>query len=160
MVMKSFKYKEADKRKPKYMASAKQKQVFYAILANKGILDQKENLVWGASNMRTQRCSELNYNEMKELLEKLQDPNPKSQAPSPKSQQEQSMDTMRKKIISNFRKMGYEKDGKADMYRINGWCLNYGHAHKLMNNYSYEELVKLVTQAESVYATFIRDLKR
>jgi hypothetical protein len=68
-------------------------------------------------------------------------------------------DRMRKKVIALFHKMDYQlPSGKIDMQQVNAWCVKYGHKHTILNNYSYEELTKLVTQAESYLKTFIKAL--
>lgn len=64
----------------------------------------------------------------------------------------------RRKIIALFAQMGYVKDGKADMYRINGWCMSHGHLKTMINDYHGSDLTKLVFQAERVYKTFIETL--
>ena len=43
------------------------------------------------------------------------------------------LQNQRRKIISLFRKMGYEKDHKADMQRIYKWVKEYGYLHKSLN---------------------------
>ena len=65
---------------------------------------------------------------------------------------------MRRKIIALFRKMGYQEDGKADMERIYAWVLKYGLLNKSLNQYTYDELPKLVTQVESIYKKHLQSL--
>lgn len=73
----------------------------------------------------------------------------------------QSETKQKRKIIALFAQMGYlTDDNKADMQRINNWCIQYGHLHCNLNGYKGSDLVKLVTQAEEVYNTFIRDVCR
>ena len=69
-------------------------------------------------------------------------------------------DRQKKKIIAIFCKMGYVKDDKADIYRINGWAMKYGHLHKKMNDYHGADLTLLVSQAEEVYKTFLDGLSK
>lgn len=65
-------------------------------------------------------------------------------------------DKMRKKIISYFHKMGYqEEDMTINMDRVNNWCCRYGYLHKRLNDYTENELPKLITQVESVYTSFL-----
>lgn len=60
-------------------------------------------------------------------------------------------DRMRRKVIACLRAHGCNTpDGKADMVRINAWCVKYGHAHKALNHVTNAELPRLVTQAERV----------
>jgi hypothetical protein len=68
------------------------------------------------------------------------------------------MDKQRKKIIALLCKVGYTKNGVADMPRINQWCEKYGYLHKSLNSYTEKELPFLVSQAENVYKKFIKSL--
>tara|TARA_R110002111_G_scaffold206272_1_gene270645 strand:- start:403 stop:669 length:267 start_codon:yes stop_codon:yes gene_type:complete len=66
-------------------------------------------------------------------------------------------DKMRKKVISLFIKQGYTlPNGKADMLAVEAWCEKYGYLKKPFNSYKYEELPKLVTQAENMYYSFLK----
>lgn len=63
---------------------------------------------------------------------------------------------MRRKIIAIFHKMDYRlPGGKIDMEHVNEWCIKYGHKHVQLNDYKYNELTKLLTQAENYYKTHI-----
>lgn len=63
---------------------------------------------------------------------------------------------MRRKIIGLFRKMEWQDNGKADMERIYAWTLKYGYLKLPLNEYTYEELPKLVTQVETIYAKYLQ----
>jgi hypothetical protein len=64
---------------------------------------------------------------------------------------------MRRKIIALFHKMGYKlENGNIDMQHVNDWCVKYGHKHKELNSYNYNELCDLLTQAESCYKSFLK----
>lgn len=67
---------------------------------------------------------------------------------------------MRRKIISRAHEMGWKTpEGKADIERIDNWCLNYGYLKKKLNQYTYNELPKLVTIfEEKVYKQFLSGL--
>ena len=67
---------------------------------------------------------------------------------------------MRRKVIALFRKMGYECDGKADMRKIYAWAEKYGKYHKPLNGHNGKELSGLVSQVESMYQSFLRELHR
>jgi len=62
----------------------------------------------------------------------------------------------RRKIIALFCQMGYVKDLKPDMDKINAWAVKYGHLDNTdLNGYHGADLGKLVLQAKNVYSTFI-----
>jgi hypothetical protein len=77
---------------------------------------------------------------------------------SGKSFQSEQLQKQRRKIIALFRKMGYEKDDKADMQRIYEWVLKSGYLKKSLNQYSASEIPKLVYQAEQFYKSYIERL--
>jgi hypothetical protein len=84
--------------------------------------------------------------EYKEFIEWLS-----TQYPAQTSTELLACDIMRKKIISLLRKIGYAKDGRADMPAIYAWVLKYGYLKKPLMDYTHSELPKLVTQAETFY---------
>ena len=66
---------------------------------------------------------------------------------------------MRRKIIAHFHKMDYKlESGQINMKRVNDWCVQYGHKHMELNAYDYNELTKLLHQAEQYYKTFIEGI--
>jgi hypothetical protein len=69
-------------------------------------------------------------------------------------------DRQKKKIIALFCNQGWTKDGKADIYRINGWAMKYGHLHKKLNDYHGADLTKLVSQAEEAWKTYVDGLSK
>lgn len=106
---------------------------------------QKEAIVSGISNGRTTSTRALTADEARDLIKWL-----KSQDPD-----EQVNDRMRKKIIWLAREMGWEKDGHADMLRIDNWCLKFGKFKKRLSSHSRTELSTLVSQFETVHRDFI-----
>lgn len=126
---------------------------------------ERSDVIRQFSNGRKQGLSQLTAYEYQELLRWL---NRKfgggratmhcgSTPPPPFNEKE---DRQKKKIIALFCKMGYVKDDKADIYRINGWAMKYGHLHKKMNDYHGADLTMLVSQAEEVYKTFVDGLSK
>lgn len=64
---------------------------------------------------------------------------------------------MRRKIIALFHKVNWKKpDGRIDMERVDAWCIKYSQFHKSLNQHKYTELVKLCTQVENLYKSFIK----
>ena len=110
--------------------------------------DYKKNLVHSYSNGRTFSSKQLTQGEAFQMISALQ--NLVRVMP-----EEVASDKMRKKIISMFREMGYQKtvEGKvkADMTAIHTWCEHKSYLQKKLNDYSHEELPKLVSQVEMIY---------
>ncbi|MFA9212499.1 MAG: hypothetical protein ACEQSR_01445 [Candidatus Methylacidiphilales bacterium] len=65
-----------------------------------------------------------------------------------KEKQDNSLNTMRRKVISCLRECGFNKKGVADMPAIYKWVEKYSPFKKGLNDHNYNELVQLVTQAE------------
>ncbi len=74
-------------------------------------------------------------------------------------------DTMRKKIISMLREIGYETKYNnkivADMQRIYTLIKSKGFKKpKGLNEYTYEELPKLVSQIEAIYVSELKKIRK
>lgn len=53
---------------------------------------------------------------------------------------------MRRKLISMAHTIGWQSKEKADMNRINKWCVQYGQFKKELNEHTYDELTHLISQ--------------
>jgi hypothetical protein len=65
-------------------------------------------------------------------------------------------DKMRKKVIATCRQAGMSINGKADMERIYAWVLQYGHAKKELNKYTWAELPTLINQSEALLKHYLK----
>ena len=69
------------------------------------------------------------------------------------------MDRMRKKIISYAHQMGWQRGVKADMARINKWCVEMGPFKKPLNDHKEQkELATLVSVFEKIYKQYLNKL--
>ncbi|MRG45513.1 hypothetical protein GFS24_10330 [Chitinophaga sp. SYP-B3965] len=110
--------------------------------------DIKESLVMQFTNERERSSAHLHYQEAELLIAELKR----------RTRENNNFckgDKSRKLIIHYAHLMGWETDGKADIKRINGWCTQFGYLHKGLNEYSAEELPRLVYQFEMVYKSFL-----
>lgn len=65
-------------------------------------------------------------------------------------------DVMRKKIISIAHQMHWQlPNEKADMWRIDNWCVTQGPYKKELNKHDFAELTKLVSVFEKVYKHYM-----
>jgi hypothetical protein len=120
-----------------------------ALLTKTGLQGRRHAIVWDYSNQRTESSRELTDPETRKLIRDLE---------RGFSELERA-DVMRKKIISQAHEMGWELPGhRADMARINAWCVKFGYLHKPINGYTYAELPALVTQFENMYQSFLRSI--
>lgn len=112
--------------------------------------DTKAAMVESFSDGRCTSTKDLTKDEARAMLMKLNDMQPVDPV----------MLKMKNKIFYYAHEMGWTKlnaAGKlvADGTRVDGWCLNYSYLKKKLNNYTYKELPKLVSQFEAVYKHFL-----
>ncbi|GGH02882.1 hypothetical protein [Pedobacter zeae] len=114
--------------------------------------ETKELMVSNYSDGRCTSTTELTYQEADHMIRTLND------AIGYKKQKTPS-DAMKNKILSFFHFMWYKKpDGKIDMPRVNAWCMQYGYAHKPLDDHTEEELPKLVSEVEQMYKKFLKGI--
>ena len=135
------------------MSSLAHTKKIYTLLGIQNLRDEKESIVSTFTGGRTTSVSSMNYNEARALIGHLVSLDPV----------ENSTTKMRNKIIS----MGYEmRWTKAtgsgihaiDMDHVNNWCISKGYMHKKLDDYTYSELPKLVSQFEEVYKSYLKAL--
>ncbi len=115
--------------------------------------DQKMELVNAFSNNRTQSSSELNDDECIKLINHLNGMKLHMNTPQVRvnSYADDPADKLRKKCLSVVHDLGWETvSGKIDWERLNFWLEKFGYLHKKLNDYTYEELPRLITQLENV----------
>lgn len=131
-------------------ATKNQIKMLHAILAKRGMMDMKQQLVSEASDGRTEHSTELRYGEITKLLTHLN-----QGAEVRLSADKEAGNKMRRRILSMCYSAGWTRfDVKqmkqaADLARLDSWCIKYGYLHKHFNDYTYAELPKLVTQFEN-----------
>lgn len=127
------------------------------LMARHNLLEQSAEFALQYSHNRTSHISELNVSEANLIIQFLN------------GGTEDRCNVMRQKIISMAREMGWTKavpnpfkkgemDLKADMEHIHSWCMHYGYLHKPLNNYTFEELPKLVSQFGRLHEQFLNEL--
>jgi hypothetical protein len=113
--------------------------------------EMKESLVNQFTNGREISSANMTKFECKLLIEYLQKYFNQDEA--------EKCDKMRRRILSLCHEMGWElENGKVDMERVNGFCLNKGYLAKPLNNYNLKELPKLIYQFEKVYEHYLKNL--
>jgi hypothetical protein len=135
-------------------ATKGQLRIFHAILAKRGIADMKSQLVSSQSDGRTEHASELTVTELSNLIKRLQ-LEPEIRFDSAK----EAENRMRRRILSLCYSIGWtilnreKSKQEVDWAKLNAWLVKYGYLHKLLNEYNYHELTKLVTQFENFTKT-------
>lgn len=109
--------------------------------------EDKAMMVNGFSGGRTETSKELSFTEATALIRHLKSLDPL----------EKKAETMRRKIMSFAHQMDWHIKGtqKLDMQRVDQWCSKFGYLHKKLNQYSYKELPKLITQFERAYNSYL-----
>lgn len=120
----------------------------HTLLAKHGLKDDKPNIVQAFTAGRTTSVKEMRQEEAAALIGHLKDLDP----------QERAGDKMRNKILSIAHEMNWRKPGTTDidMDHVNAWCIQYGYLKKKLDNYTYTELPRLVTQFEEVYKSYLQ----
>lgn len=117
---------------------------------NMNTTEDKEMFAFQFSNERTLKTSELMDKEYDQLINRLQS----------LFLQQDACNAMRRKIISRAHEMSWtvvvDDKIKADMNRINDWCIKYGYLHKDFNKYTEKELPCLVTQFDNVFISYLK----
>jgi len=139
--------------------TTKQNKTLNYLLSATGMIGQKSNLVLGATDGRSESRADLTDAEADLLIEGLK------KMPAKQDAQNEACIKMRRKLIASAREMGYYKpaaDGTkkyvADMDRINGWVEKYGYLKKPFNDYTYEELPKLLSQFDTVLNKYLKSI--
>lgn len=110
--------------------------------------EQKDLLVSSFTQGRTISRKEMTYHEASLMITFLQNEVAKDQA---------SANQMRRKIIAKAHNMGWETTpGKVDIERLNAWCRTSSYLKKELNEYTYAELPKLVSQFDNVYKSYLK----
>lgn len=116
--------------------TAKQNRLLHKLLTDTVAIAYKDNLVLQFTGGRTSKSSEMSVDECTALIKKLQEL-------SNQQRNEIKLDKLRKTVISLYRTIGYNKDGKADMKRIYTDVKNYW--GKDLNEYTEQELIKIIS---------------
>lgn len=114
-------------------------------LLNKLKLDRDilGDLVFQSTNGRTRSSKETTSIECQSLLNHLR--HLQTQMGDKKPKEDTPENKMRRKIIARMHEMNWRTPaGKADMKRLENWLLKYTAEKKKFNNYTFEELQKLI----------------
>ena len=121
----------------------------HGILAKIGLAndkDYKKGLVEQYSNMRVSSTTGLLYDEANALINDLQ------REVNMKSPDAILAYKRRRKLIAMAHEMQWEVEGgKADMKRIDNWCVTYGQFHKALNEHTAGEMSLILVQFEKAY---------
>jgi hypothetical protein len=123
---------------------------FHAVLNRLGLMPWKVDYVIDATAGRETSSKELSIDEARILISRLNregdflscKPDEVQPITMPSVPAAHPFDKMRKKVIACFRELGYNKDEKADMTRIQATLIK--HWGKRLNDYHKADLVKII----------------
>lgn len=122
----------------------------HALISKLRLKERKEEMVLGFTSGRSGSSKDLTSEEANAMIRHLKQLDP----------EEVKAEKMRRKIISMAHEMGWKVAGntRADMQRIDAWCVKFGYKHKKLNQYLPNEMPALVTQFEAVYKSFLKGI--
>lgn len=127
-------------------------------LRSKGLRTSRHELIESFTEGKKNSLKQLTAREYNEFIQWL---NRQNQTQHQKQDWKQSKENvMRRKVISLLKSIGYSTaENKADMARINQWCIDYGHLHKELKEYkTTTDISKLLFQAEEMYRKHVESL--
>jgi len=120
-----------------------------AMLTKHGLQGRRHAFCWEFSQGRTESSKELYNDEVLAIINAIEN----------HFQIEDKADVMRKKIIALAHDMHWQlSSGKADMQRVNNWCIEKGPYKKALNKHTIKELSTLVSVFEKVYKDYMKKL--
>lgn len=135
-----------------------QNKYLHKLLNDLNLMDVKPELVASFSGKDSSSSKDLLYVEADHLIRYLER---QSSGTLPTPEEEEASDKMRRKILSIAHEMQWKLEGgKVDIARVNAWCQTKGFGKKVLNDYSHDELTKLVSQFKIVYRKHREELKK
>lgn len=119
---------------------------------------EREDIISQFTEGKKSGLSTLTPTEYRELIKWMNGRFPSEKTVKTPTPAQAKINLQRRKIISIFRQMGYEQNGKADMARIYKWVEDYGYLKKPLNKYQLNEIPRLVYQAEKVLESFVKSI--
>jgi hypothetical protein len=132
-----------------------QVKIIYTLLGLANLRDQKDDIIMNFTGGRTDSVSKMDTAEAAALIAHLKSAD----------KTESSSTKMRNKILSMAHEMNWTHivkttpgtpfKSKVDMEHVDNWCKAKGYLHKPLDDYTYNELPKLVSQFEEVYKSYL-----
>lgn len=124
----------------------KQHSVLFGLLHKLNRIHLREDLALSFSDGRTTSTSKLFVHECDELIRHLREEIKKAAQTAPKTK----LEKMQGKFFYYCHELNWKKGNKLDYARINNWLLNTSYGKKKLDEYSEQEMYKLLQQIEMV----------
>lgn len=132
------------------MSTLAQVKIIYTLLGLARLRDEKDGIILAFTGNRTKSVSQMTTEEAKALIAHLKS----------LDEAETGATKMRNKILSLAHEMNWTRQIGSkkliDMDHVNGWCISRSYLKKKLDDYTYNELPKLVTQFEEVYKSYLK----
>lgn len=116
--------------------------------------EQKQDFVYQYTNGRETSTSKMLVPECQSLINYLVVLKQQKGMNKQRKPEQTPAQKMRRKILSICHEMGWKQNGAIDWDRLNGWLLKSGYLKKQLNDYTEQELPKLVTQFDQLLKSY------
>jgi hypothetical protein len=126
----------------------------HALLAKRGLMDEKRDMIREATLGRSESARDLTPEELADLVQALSAGMPEApRKGQPQDRTEEARQRMIRRLYAQARELGWVvPDGnggtKVDAPRLNRWALQYGSAHVLPGRCTNDQVRDLVTQMD------------
>lgn len=125
------------------MINGKQIQRIHTLLRACNLQAQKKSIVYASCEGRSESTKDLTFDEANLLINYLQ----------AEANKYDGANQMRRKIMAICHNLKWENsDGSVNLETLNKWCLNHSYLKKELQEYTYNELPKLVSQVQRIYS--------
>lgn len=133
-----------------------QNKTLHTLLGQTGLTAEKTALVREFTSSRTERSSEMSVDEAARLIKHLEEC--QGQVPATIRQADAaSANQQRRRILAVAHQLRWErKDGSVDLKRVDAFCVERGYLKKPLNDYTQDELPKLINQFDVVLRKFLK----
>lgn len=131
--------------------NTQQSKTLHTLLSKTGLMNSKKDLILGFTHGRAESSKDLTEREAAMLIAYLQR----------QKKEEDPCNRMRRKIISMCYELRWAKAGdwKTALEKIDSFCEGAkGIYKKKLQTHTYQELVQVVSQFESIYKKYLEKL--
>ena len=143
------------------MITYNQNKQLHLYLTQANLTVHKATMVHSYTNGRCTSSKDMHHTEAQALINYLRN-QVQLHTPQGNTASHNKVQNQRRKIIAIAHNMGWQIPNpqggkpKADLKRINDWCIKYSFGKKKLNDYTVQELPKLVSIFEGIYKQYLK----
>ncbi len=145
------------------MISKEQIYIFNTLLTKHGLQDDKREIISSISGGRTESTLQLTWWETQQWINAMNKQGGKPAGNRPNDPRQRMINS----IVAMAREMNMVKrvsvvnergtvEAKSDYRQLNEWMMQKSYLKKMLRQYSYSELPKLVSQFKALYASWMK----